>query len=139
MGADAAADVATQLEGLAIDGAQQRPGSRAAPVAGMEPVLEALRELIGAAICSRIRLAAVSRFVAPGSLTNAALPRDAGWPVLWAAEGEALGVTWPRGLLLHGPPGTGKTAAVQARAHALLPDMPHCGAQYNQQTIYVRS
>ena len=38
------------------------------------------------------------------------------WPQLYRAEGAALGIRWPRGLLLHGPPGCGKTAAVHAVA-----------------------
>ena len=35
-----------------------------------------------------------------------ALRELVGWPVLYAREGRELGVRWPKGLLLHGPPGT---------------------------------
>lgn len=62
-----------------------------------------------AVICEQARLETNALRILHGA-------RAIGWPALWAAEGAALGVTWPRGLLLHGPPGTGKTAAVQVMA-----------------------
>lgn len=54
--------------------------------------------------------------VAGLELAVASLRELIGWPVLYAEEGAAIGVSWPKGMLLHGPPGCGKTLVARSVA-----------------------
>ncbi|KAL0051736.1 hypothetical protein WJX82_001191 [Trebouxia sp. C0006] len=54
--------------------------------------------------------------VAGLELAVASLRELIGWPLLYAEEGAAIGVRWPKGMLLHGPPGCGKTLVARSVA-----------------------
>lgn len=60
--------------------------------------------------------------------TLQALREALSWPKLYKAVAEQLGVEWPNALLLHGPPGCGKTAAVHAVA-------AECGAVLHEVSV----
>lgn len=59
---------------------------------------------------------AAQHVLAGGGPALAALRELVCWPLLYAKEAAQLGLSWPCGLLLHGPPGCGKTLMVRAVA-----------------------
>lgn len=84
----------------------------------------ALQRMHGRACCPRSsRQAALLRTLAQNRFTRGFVgwlclsPRQAlAWPTRYADLASQLGVRWPKGILLHGPPGCGKTSAVHAVA-----------------------
>ena len=91
-------------------------------LAGMDHVLETLREVNCRIFSLNNRATAVAVNLLT-SISNANYLNKThiymqviGWPVLYAKEAATLGVNWPRGVLLHGPSGTGKSSAVAAIA-----------------------
>ena len=97
-------ELAAQLAGLAISGGTPAAAPPMAAGLALCSSNPAAVPPVDAAIGGKVD--AVSGKVAGLGTAMEALRELVGWPVLYAREGRELGVRWPKGLLLHGPPGT---------------------------------
>ena len=97
-------ELAAQLAGLAISGgtpAAAPPMAAGLALCSSNPAaVPPVDDAIGG------KVDAFSGKVAGLGTAMEALRELVGWPMLYAREGRELGVRWPKGLLLHGPPGT---------------------------------
>lgn len=94
---------------------------------GMQDVMEALEEVrslpppppppaTGAACASQSRRSSCQPSIRACVVRALSSVQALAWPSRYADLASQLGVRWPKGILLHGPPGCGKTAAVHAVA-----------------------